>query len=167
MIPVPRFLRLTLAVFLLVLPAFVAAQGGKIAFGNSKQNRNLPIEVTADSLSVNQNENTATFTGNVLIGQGDMRLSAPTVLVIYRADKSGIKMLKAWGGVTLTSGEDAAEAIRAQYNVDTGQIEMHGDVLLLQGLYVLTGDRMYVDTINDTARMAGRVKTLLNQEPSQ
>jgi lipopolysaccharide export system protein LptA len=167
MILVPRLLRLFLSVFLVLLPAIVAAQGGKVGFGSSQQNSNLPIEIMADSLSVDQNENTATFTGNVLIGQGEMRLSASRVLVIYRADKSGVKMLKASGGVTLASGEDAAEAARAKYNVDTGQIEMQGNVLLVQGNRVLTGDRLYVDTIADTARMAGRVKTVLNQEPSQ
>ncbi len=163
----PRFLRLFLSVLVLCLPMVAAAQGGKFAFGNSKQDSKLPVEVTADSLSVNQNDNTATFTGNVLIGQGRMRLAAPTVLVTYRADKSGIKMLKAWGGVTLVSGEDAAEANRAQYNVDTGQIEMQGNVLLLQGQKVLTGDRLYVNTVASTARMVGRVKTVLTQEPAQ
>ena len=162
-----RFLRLFLPVIILLLPAISAAQGGKVAFGNSKQDSTLPIEIMADGLSVDQNQNTATFAGNVLIGQGEMRLSAPLVLVIYRADKSGIKMLKASGGVTLASGEDAAEAARAEYNVDTGKIEMHGNVLLVQGQTILTGDRMYVDTISNTARMAGRVKTVLNQEPSQ
>ncbi len=167
MIPVPRFLRLFLPVIFVLLPAFSAAQGGKFAFGSQKQDSSLPIEVMADNLAVNQNENTATFTGNVLIGQGEMRLAAPMVLVIYRADKSGIRMLKASGGVTLASGEDAAEAAGAEYNVDTGKIEMHGNVLLVQGQTVLTGDRMYVDTNANTARMAGRVKTVLNQEPSQ
>ncbi|VAV87660.1 hypothetical protein MNBD_ALPHA07-1394 [hydrothermal vent metagenome] len=166
----PRLFGLILSVLSVVFvlaPAFVAAQGGQFAFGGLKQDSSQPIEITADSLAVDQNTNTATFAGNVLIGQGDMRLAASKVLVIYRADRSGIKTLKASGGVTLASGEDAAESSRAVYNVDTGQIEMLGNVLVLQGLTVITGDRMYVNTAASTARMAGRVKTVLNQEPSQ
>lgn len=167
MIQVPRLLRLILSVFFVLAPAFVAAQGGQFAFGGIKRDSSQPVEITADSLAVDQNANTATFAGNVLIGQGEMRLAASKVLVIYRDNRSGIKMLKAYGGVTLVSGEDAAESNRAVYNVDNGQIEMLGNVLVLQGLTVITGDRMYVNTVANTARMAGRVKTVLNQEPSQ
>jgi lipopolysaccharide export system protein LptA len=90
-----------------------------------------------------------------------MRLSAPRVLVVYKDDQTGIEELRASGGVTLVSGEDAAEAATADYNVDTGVIEMQGDVLLVQGINALTGDRMFVDTRAGTARVSGRVKTIL------
>ena len=140
------------------------AQGAQIAFGDTEQNANLPVEVTADNLSVNQADNTAVFTGNVLIGQGEMRLSAPRVLVVYLEDQSGIERMQASGGVTLVSGEDAAEAQTAEYNIETGLIEMQGDVLLVQGVNALTADRMFVDTKAGTARMSGRVKTVLQPE---
>lgn len=146
------------------LPAAVAAQGAQVAFGNTQQNSSLPVEVTADNLAVNQNDNTAVFTGNVLIGQGEMRLSAPRVLVVYLQDQSGIERLQASGGVTLVSGEDAAEAKQADYNIETGLIEMRGDVLLVQGANALTADRMFVDTRAGTAKMSGRVKTVLQPE---
>ena len=99
---------------LLALPGLAAAQGAQVAFGNMQQNSNLPVEVTADNLDVDQEDGTAIFTGNVKIGQGDMRLSAPRVLVVYKEDQSGIKTLQATGGVTLVSGQDAAEAARAE-----------------------------------------------------
>lgn len=152
---------------LMSLPAMGWAQGAQIAFGNTQQDADAPVEVTADNLSVNQNDNTAVFTGNVLIGQGAMRLSAPRVLVVYLADQSGIKRLEASGGVTLVSGEDAAEATRAKYDIETGMIEMQGNVLLVQGVNALTADRMFVDTQAGTARMSGRVKTVLQPEGGQ
>ncbi|WP_420557459.1 lipopolysaccharide transport periplasmic protein LptA [Roseovarius sp.] len=145
-------------------PLGAAAQGAQVAFGNTAQDSSLPVEVTADNLDVNQQDGTAVFTGNVLIGQGEMRLSAPRVLVVYKNDQSGIQELQATGGVTLVSGEDAAEASRADYNVDTGLIEMEGDVLLVQGINALSGDKMFVDTRAGTARVTGRVKTILQPE---
>ena len=160
-----RFLRLAAFLFVTVLPVPVMAQGAQVAFGETQQNSNLPVEVTADNLNVNQADGTAIFTGNVLIGQGEMRLSAPRVLVVYNEDQSRIKRLEATGGVTLVSGEDAAEAQQADYNMDDGVIEMQGDVLLVQGPQALTGDRMYVDTRAGTARVSGRVKTIL--QPSE
>ena len=148
----------------MVWPLLAAAQGSQVAFGNTSQDSNLPVEVTADNLNVNQNDNTALFTGNVLIGQGEMRLSAPRVLVVYKADRSGILSLNATGGVTLVSGQDAAEAAQADYNIETGLIEMSGNVLLVQGPSALTADTMFVDTKAGTARMQGRVKTVLQPQ---
>lgn len=155
---------IAVSVCLLGLPTLSTAQGAQIAFGNTEQNTDLPVEVTADNLAVSQNDGTAVFTGNVLIGQGEMRLSAPRVLVIYLQDQSGIERLQASGGVTLVSGEDAAESATANYNIETGLIEMQGDVLLVQGRNALTADKMFVDTKAGTARMSGRVKTVLQPE---
>ena len=155
---------LTVGVFLGLAGGMAAAQGTQVAFGSVSQDSTLPVEVTADVLDVDQNDGTAVFTGNVLIGQGEMRLSAPRVLVVYLADQSGIDRLQATGGVTLVSGEDAAEAQRADYNVQTGMIEMQGDVLLVQGRSALTAEAMTVDTRAGTARMTGRVKTVLQSE---
>lgn len=142
----------------------VLAQGAQVAFGNTEQDSRLPVEVTADNLDVDQTSGTAVFSGNVLIGQGEMRLSAPRVLVVYKDDQSGIQELRASGGVTLVSGEDAAEASTADYDIDSGLIEMEGEVLLLQGVNALTGDKMFVDTRAGTARVTGRVKTILQPQ---
>lgn len=156
--------RIAGVVFACFVPIVGFAQGAQVAFGNTQQNSSLPVEVTADNLNVNQENGTAVFTGNVLIGQGEMRLSAPRVLVVYKQDQSGIEELQATGGVTLVSGPDAAEARQADYNIDTGLIEMEGDVLLIQGVNALTGDKMFVDTKAGTARVTGRVKTILQPE---
>lgn len=161
LLPLSRILSL---IVLLSLPGHLTAQGAQIAFGNTQQDASAPVEVTADNLSVSQSDGTAEFTGNVLIGQGEMRLAAPRVLVVYLKDQSGIERLRATGGVTLVSGEDAAESSEASYNVLTGMIEMQGDVLLVQGPNALSADRLFVDTRAGTARMSGRVKTVLQPE---
>lgn len=141
------------------------AQTTNLVFGTMQQDTSLPVEVTADSLSVNQQDGTAVFTGNVVIIQGDMRLAAPRVLVVYAeatdAQPGRIARLEATGGVTLVSGPDAAESERADYNVDDGQVVMQGDVLLTQGNNALTSDRMTVNLQGGTAQMDGRVRTIL------
>jgi lipopolysaccharide export system protein LptA len=139
----------------------VLAQGTNVAFGTIRQDTGLPVEITSDNLSVDQETGTALFTGNVLIGQGEMRLSAPRVLVIYDQTKSAIARLEATGGVTLVSGPDAAEADRADYNIDDGIIVMTGNVLLDQGLNAVSSERMTVQLDTGTAQMSGRVKTII------
>ena len=156
--------RLFACLIFLSAPVSSLAQGSQVAFGNTQQDSSLPVEVTAETLDVNQTDNTAVFTGNVVIGQGEMRLSAPRVLVVYKADQSDIQRLEARGGVTIVSGQDAAEGSEADYNIDSGIIELRGDVLLVQGPQALTSDKMLVDTRAGTARMTGRVKTVLQPE---
>ena len=156
-----QFFRLIVIACLLALPMGVNAQGAQIAFGNVKQDTTQPVEVTADNLAVNQNDGTAVFTGNVLIGQGEMRLSAPRVQVYYSESGKRIERMKASGGVTIVSGEDAAEAANADYSIDSGLIQLQGDVLLVQGQSALTAERMNIDTKSGTAQMQGRVKTVL------
>jgi lipopolysaccharide export system protein LptA len=146
---------------LLAAASPVFAQGTQVAFGAIQQDSSAPVEISADELAVDQNTNAATFTGNVVIGQGALRLSAAQVLVIYRQDRQGIERLEATGGVTLVSGQDAAESQSADYNIDNGVIVMSGNVLLTQGHSALTANRMSVNLNDGTARMQGRVKTIL------
>lgn len=138
------------------------AQGTSVAFGTIKQDTNQPVEATSDNLSVDQATGTAIFTGNVVIGQGEMRLSAPRVEIVYLAEQKGISRLNASGGITLVSGPDAAEAESAVYNLERGTIVLSGNVLLVQGPSAISAERMEVNLSNGTARMSGRVKTILN-----
>lgn len=144
----------------LALATAATAQGTEVPFGAVQQDTSLPVEVSAESLSVSQNDGSALFTGNVIIGQGDMRLSAPRVLVFYTQDQTGVERLEATGGVTLVQGDQAAEAERADYAVNRGTIRMSGNVLLTQGANTLVSDEMDVDLEAGTARMNGRVRTV-------
>lgn len=155
-------LRLLLAALMLALATFQSmAQGTSVAFGTIAQDTSLPVEVSSDELSVDQQTGTAVFTGNVVIGQGDMRLSAQRVLIVYRDGAEGIAAMEATGGVTLVSGEDAAEAQRADYSIDEGTIVMRGNVLLAQGASALSADVMTIRLRDGTAQMSGNVRTRL------
>ena len=147
-----------------ILPGYAQAQNAQFTFGSGSQDGDLPVEVTADNLSIDQNNNTAVFSGNVLVGQGEMKLTAQRVLVNYKEDQSGIESLEATGGVTLVSGPDAAESNVASYIIDSGLIEMNGDVLLVQGSTTLAAQKMVVNTQSGTAEMSGRVKTVLKPQ---
>ena len=134
-----------------------------MAFGSVKADPTLPVEVTSESLNVNQEDGSAEFLGNVIVIQGEMRLTAERVLVIYNQDRSAIDRLEATENVVLVSPPDAAEGDRAEYTIDTGVIRMNGNVLLTQGPSVISGDQMIANLTSGTATMSGRVKTILQQ----
>ncbi|AUM75377.1 lipopolysaccharide transport periplasmic protein LptA [Paracoccus jeotgali] len=133
-----------------------------VAFGGIKADVSAPVELSADSLSVNQSTGQAVFSGNVRIGQGEMKLAADEVVVHYAKDsQQKIDTLEATGNVTLVSGPDAAEAERAVYDVATGNITLSGQVLLTQGQNILSGDSMQVNLADGTAQVTGRVRSVL------
>ena len=151
--------KIILILSLVVAPLLVSAQGTTIDFGGLKTDTTLPVEVTADSLTVTQSDGVAVFSGNVLVTQGDMKLSAAEVRVEYGTDGTGISRLFASGGVTLKAGTDAAEAVEAVYTVATGEVVMQGHVLLTQGQAAISGEKLVVSLKDGTGKMEGRVTT--------
>lgn len=153
-------LRPLMMIALLLTAAPVVAQN--VAFGGMQGDISAPVEISADSLAVSQSDGSAAFTGNVVIGQGEMRLAADRVTVVYgEGGQDRIRSLKASGNVTLVSGEDAAEATDADYDVESGVVVLSGNVVLVQGRNVLTGDRMRVDLSSGAAQVDGRVRSVL------
>lgn len=152
------------AVLILLQSSFVYAQGTTVPFGGLQHDTSLPVEISADQLVINQADGTATFSGNVFIGQGEMRISAELVLVEYSAAEGSstgqIVRLLASGGVTLVNGSEAAEAERAEYSIDTGTIVMTGNVILTQGSNALAAERMVLNLNTGIATMEGRVRTI-------
>lgn len=154
----------TLAIAALIAwPALAPAQTN-INLGGVSADPNAPVEVSADSLSVDQDSGTAVFAGNVIVGQGDLRLNAGEVQVIYSADTGDIAQLKASGGVTFVTATEAAEARTADYNLTAGTLILRGDVLLTQGASALSAEEMRVNLTTGTAQMTGRVRTVFQQD---
>ncbi|MFT7105692.1 MAG: lipopolysaccharide export system protein LptA [Yoonia sp.] len=134
-----------------------------IALGGLTVDTTAAIEVIADSLSVDQDTGMAVFDGNVIIGQGDLRITAGRVEVVYGRDTSQIARLVASNGVTFVTTTEAAEAQEADYDIATGILILSGEVLLTQGNSAIAAGRMRINVTNGTATMDGRVRTVLQQ----
>ncbi|WP_394198726.1 lipopolysaccharide transport periplasmic protein LptA [Litoreibacter albidus] len=152
------------ALALLLIGGMAHAQGASVAFGGLKHDASLPVEITADELTVDQATGSAVFSGNVVAGQGEMRLSASRVQVQYATENGEatgrIDQLIATGSVTLVNGAEAAEAEKAVYSVDAANIVMTGNVILTQGVNALSGEKLTVDLNTGSGRMSGRVRTI-------
>jgi lipopolysaccharide export system protein LptA len=134
-----------------------------VALGGLSVDTSAAIEVSADSLSVDQDTSMAVFEGNVIIGQGDLRITAGRVEVVYGSDTSQIARLIASGGVTFVTATEAAEAQQADYDITTGLLVLSGEVLLTQGASAISAGRMIINVTDGTATMDGRVRTVLQQ----
>jgi len=119
-----------------------AAVGQQVPFGAS-HDASQPVEITSDRLDLDP---------------------ADRVEVSY--DEGGgaaagtVRRMVATGNVTLSNGEEAAEAERATYDVATGRVEMEGNVLLTQGGNALSSQRLRIDLNAGTGQLEGRVQTI-------
>lgn len=156
-----RFIALCASLFFVAMGPAVAQTN--VDLGGITVDQTAAIEVTADSLSVDQDTGQAIFEGNVLIIQGDLRLTAGRVEVVYGTVTSEIARLIASGGVTFVTAQEAAEATQANYDVTTGELVLTGDVLLTQGASAISAGQMTINVTDGTATMDGRVRTVLQQ----
>lgn len=155
---------LCLAATLLAATALGAAgQGTEVPFGKS-HDASAPVEITSDSLQLDQAGGTALFQGTVRVGQGPLRLAADQVRVFYAQGTGGaqgaVDRMEAEGNVTLSNGTEAAQASRAVYQIASGQVRMEGDVVLTQGQNALSSQNLDIDLNRGTARLDGRVRTI-------
>ena len=117
----------------------------------------MPIEISADSLEVQQEEQLAVFTGNVDAAQGELNLRADKLVVYYRANAknaNAIRLIEAYGNVFLSSPTEMAQGAKGVYNLDTDRVELTGSVVLTRGESVIRGDRLDMDLASGTTRVS-------------
>ncbi|QDY71247.1 lipopolysaccharide transport periplasmic protein LptA [Qingshengfaniella alkalisoli] len=158
-------LRFVVVFIFLIAGHGVWAQGAGVNLGGLQTDTSAPVEVEADQLQLDQTGRSAKFSGNVVVVQGDMRLTAAQIVVRYLESAEGddrqIDTITASGGVTLVTPDEAAEAAEGVFTPARNEIVMSGDVLLTQGQNTLAGQRLTVDLETGNGQIDGRVRTVL------
>jgi lipopolysaccharide export system protein LptA len=129
-----------------------------------------PIEISADSLEVAQEEQIATFAGNVDAVQGDLVLSADKLKVHYEGrsggvgigagDSNTIRRIDAEGNVIIASPEETAEGRSGTYDVAAKLVTLEGQVVLTRGENVIRGERLELDLVTGKSRIVGSETTV-------
>jgi len=140
--------------------AFAVSAQAALSLDGFQSDPEASVEILADRLTVSQTNGAARFEGNVVIAQGDMRLSADLVDVTY-LEAGGIARLSASGSVLLVSPTESAQADSANYDLTGRELRMRGAVLLNQGPVSLSADLLTIDLDTGGAVMEGRVRTVL------
>ena len=132
-----------------------------------------PFEILADELEVFDAEKIAILKGDVSVRQGKSLMKAPYLKIFYAdsgsggsgADSQGIRRIEARGGVYVESGTQVAEGDEADYDAETEEMILSGNVILTDGGNVVKGDRLYVNMRTGeskvTAKESTRVKLIL------
>ena len=134
----------------------------------------LPIEITADSLEVVQDEQIATFLGNVDAVQGDLVLTSDELRVHYRGSggepgiaAGSIRRIEAMGNVFISSPEETAQGEFGVYDVDGALLTLEGSVVLTRDENVVRGERLEIDLVTGRSQMFAAVPSTAGGTPSQ
>lgn len=119
-------------------------------------NSNAPVDVAADRIEVQDRADRAIFSGNVVVRQADLTLTAARLTVAY-ANAGGIQIqrLDASGGVTVRSPSETARGRFAVYDLNSRIITLVGGVTLTRGESHVNGARLVLDLNSGRAVMDG------------
>jgi lipopolysaccharide export system protein LptA len=140
----------------LAIPAssLLAAPTAKPIVGNS----NAPIDISADSFQADLNAKSATYTGNVIVTQADMKLRANTVKITTVNDKAD--KVTASGNVVVDSPKSGiVTGDNGVYAVVPRTVVMTGNVVLKKGKDVMRGAQLTVNLATGQAVLGGGVKS--------
>lgn len=144
------------------MPSAAFAQGAEtanISFGGLKGDTSLPVTVTSKELTIDEGEGTAIFTGDVLVIQGELRLSAQEVQVEYDDEAQKVRRLWAIGDVLLVNAQDAAQSQTAEYLISDGIVTMYDNVVLTQGTATFSAQKLIANVNTGLGKLEGGVTT--------
>ena len=133
--------------------AFVASGIVALGYGSLAEaqaiagfNSNQPVNYAADRIELQDKQQRVILTGNVVIDQGDLRLTAARTTVAYTNTGSlKIQRIDAVGGVVVTRGNERASGSAGVYDFNRRVIVLTGGVALRRGTDTLNGGRLTMD----------------------
>ena len=154
------FLRVARRLAALVLVGLFAAHPAHA----DKADRNKPIHLEADRVTVDDAKQIATFTGNVVLTQGTMILRGDRMEV--RQDRDGFKQGTTWGKLAYfrQKREGFDELIegwaeRIEYDSRADKIEMFNRAMLKRGQDEVRGNYISYDANTEFFQVAGGPKS--------
>lgn len=117
--------------------------------------KDQPIELTADSADINEAKNISIYSGNVDLRQGSMQILSDT-LTVHHSDNGAEKVIAVGKPVHFkqqtTDGPVKAKANTIEYYVDADEVKLKGNAWVKQVKDTMESDRITWD------RTKGRIK---------
>ena len=127
-----------------------------------------PVNISADSLSVNNEARTFTYSGSVVVTQGDLTLTCATLDGTYTPENQ-IDQLIAKTKVTITKGPTiTASGDRAIYDAKSRIVTLTDNPQLQEGESTLTADiiKIFLDENRSVAEGQVRMKLIKATTPT-
>jgi lipopolysaccharide export system protein LptA len=121
-----------------------------------KHDSDAPINIAADKFIADENAKTGTWSGNVVIIQGDMRMRANTVRMNVVGSDNKPDKIFAQGGVVVDSpSSGTVTGDNGVYDVVQRSINLTGHVVLTKQKNSMRGNQMTVNLVTGIATLGG------------
>lgn len=142
-------------------------QGPPNAFEGFSKNRGQPVKIQAAALEVKDKEKVATFSGDVVVTQGDTVMRCQLLVVFYDGDTTGQDITA--GAKSSPKASPKSNAKAAPTPTPSGQqqirrMEATGGVVVNQKDQNATGDRADFDMPTNTVTISGNVVVTKGQD---
>lgn len=145
--------------FLTAAPAMAQTSSMMAPALTGKHDANAPINVSADKFQADSNAKTGTWTGNVLVVQGDMRMRANSVrLNVVGKDNKPDKILASGNVVVDSPNSGTVTGDNGVYDVVARTVTMTGKVVLTRQKDVMRGSQLTVNLETGVATLGGGAK---------
>jgi lipopolysaccharide export system protein LptA len=139
-----------------------------------ESDRQQPIELTADSVDIDEGQGLSVYRGDVDLQQGSMRVLAD-VVTVYMQGRKPSKIVAEGRPVKFRQqserGPVRGEARRVEYAVDSENLVLIGDALLVQDQDSMRSDRIVYDreraVVKAGAAADGRERVRISIEAPQ
>ncbi|HTT97879.1 MAG TPA: lipopolysaccharide transport periplasmic protein LptA [Rhizomicrobium sp.] len=122
--------------------------------GLSNHDANAPIDVSADRFDAEINQKEGTYSGNVVVVQGDFKLRADKVRVVAPSGKPD--KIFAYGNVVFVAPNGNAQGDNGVYDVAPRLITLTGRVILTKEKNVMRGSTLTVNLITGLAQLGAK-----------
>lgn len=110
-----------------------------------------PVEVTADTFTVDQAKSEALFSGNVVVRRSDLTVWADRVLVTFgEGGLENIRHIVATGRVRLKTSDQDATGDRATFDPNSQVLHLTGNVTVVSAAGTLNGPELVVNLAEKT-----------------
>lgn len=116
----------------------------------------LPIEVTADTFTVDEANNQAVFDGSVVITRDGLDMRAQTVRISYgEGGQTDIRDLVATGNVRIRAAGQDAVGDRATFDPRSQILKLTGNVRVTSAQGTVKGPDLTIDLARNTSVFSG------------
>lgn len=125
-----------------------------------KADREKPIDLEADNVTVDDAKKTSVYTGNVILTQGTLIIRGDKLVV--REDKDGFQHSTSYGNPTTfkqkRDGKDEymqGSAQRIEYNARMDKVQLYTKAWVKRGEDIVHGDYIMYDAVAEYAEVIG------------
>ncbi|MCY3877481.1 MAG: hypothetical protein OXF88_24725 [Rhodobacteraceae bacterium] len=133
-----------------------------LAHSANPGNQSELIRVSAEIVTVTGGKNTVLLTGNPVLTQADLCLSANRILATYSPESGKLVTISAYEDVSFFRGSDHATSGVSHYDVETRVLVLEGNVTLTREGSTIAADEVTLNLDNETVTFSGNVSSVIN-----